>query len=324
MKRFLISVLLLWSATVQAQRPYADKLVHTFSIVARDSVTGDMGVAVQSHWFSVGSVVGWAEAGVGAIATQSLANVSFGPRGLALLKAGFSAKQAVDSLMASDDGREYRQLAIVDARGNVAAYTGKLCIPDAGHHIGPGFSVEANLMLNDKVWPAMAAAFEQAKGPLAERMVAALEAAQAVGGDIRGQQSASLLIVHGQASGKVWEDRPIDLRVEDHPAPVQELKRLLQVYRAYEYMNNGDLAMEKKDIDGALREYSAAEALFPDNLEMKYWHAVSLANAGLVDQSLPIFKEIFAKDANWRVLTERLPKTELLKVSPTDLEKILK
>jgi uncharacterized Ntn-hydrolase superfamily protein len=289
-----------------------------------------MGVAVQSHWFSVGSVVSWAEAGVGAIATQSLVNVSFGPKGLELLKQGMTAQQVLDKLISEDDGRDYRQLAIVDVKGNVASYTGEKCIPDAGHISGDNFSVQANLMMNNKIWPAMDKAFRESKGPLAERMIEALTAAQNAGGDIRGQQSASILIVKGESTGKVWEDRLIDLRVEDHPDPVNELKRLLKVHRAYEHMNNGDLAIEKGDMELAMKEYSAAEEMFPENLEMKYWHAVTLAGSGKVDESLPLFKEVFIKDENlpdskagWRTLTPRLVPIGLLTVSEEDLKKII-
>ena len=311
------------SNDIYSQATFSAPLAHTFSIVARDPETGEMGVAVQSHWFSVGSIVSWAEAGVGAIATQSFVNVSFGPRGLELLTEGKAAQEVLKILIDSDEARDVRQLAIIDARGNVAAYTGKKCIPDAGHIMGENFSVQANMMLNDKVWSAMEQAFKQSKGHLAERMIAALEAAQEVGGDIRGKQSAAILVVKGESSGKTWEDRLIDLRVEDHPDPIHEIKRLLTVFRAYEFMNQGDLAIEKNDVEGALTAYGAAEAMFPDNLEMKYWHAVSLANVGMINESLPIFKSIFEKDRNWLLLTERLPKVDLLKVDPKALKKIL-
>jgi len=203
---------------------FSAKLAHTYSIVARDPQSGEMGVAVQSHWFSVGSIVPWAEAGVGAIATQSFVNVSFGPRGLQLLREGKTAAEVVKELIAADEGRDVRQLAIVDSKGNVAAHTGAKCVPEAGHHIGDNYSVQANLMLNDRVWPAMAEAFEASSGPLAERMIVALEAAQEAGGDIRGKQSAALVVVKARSTGKIWEDRVIDLRVEDHSEPVQELK----------------------------------------------------------------------------------------------------
>ena len=300
----------------------SSKLAHTYSIVARDPERGELGVAVQSHWFSVGSLVSWAEAGVGVVATQAFINASFGPRGLALLKAGETASGAVEQLIASDDGGDFRQLAIIDVQGNVAAYTGQKCIPDAGHYVGENFSVQANLMLNDRVWPVMAAAYERSEGPLAERMVAALEAAQTAGGDIRGQQSAALVVVRLQATGNPWEDRLADLRVEDHPEPVAELRRLLTVFRAYKHMNAGDERLEKDDIEGALAAYRAAETLQPNNLEMQFWHAVALANAGRLQEALPKFEQIFAQDRNWSVTTQRIAGVGLLRVTPAELEKI--
>jgi uncharacterized Ntn-hydrolase superfamily protein len=257
---FLLLFLFFSILLLSQQKFYSDPFAHTYSIVAIDPETGEMGVAVQSHWFSVGSIVAWAEAGVGVVATQSFVNVSFGPRGLVLLKRGKTANQVVEALIASDDGRDVRQLAILSVDGSVDAYTGKNCIPGAGHIVGENYSVQANLMKNDKVWSAMAEAFENSNGPLAERMIMSLEAAQNTGGDIRGKQSASILIVKGESSGKVWEDRLIDLRVEDHPEPVKELKRLLQVFRAYEHMNKGDLAVEHGDMKLAMEEYSAADS----------------------------------------------------------------
>ena len=305
------------------QKFFAEPLAHTYSIVARDPDTGEMGVAVQSHWFSVGSIVSWGEAEVGVVATQSFVNVSFGPRGLALLKRGKTANQVVEALIASDDGRDVRQLAVLGTDGTVDAYTGQNCIPGAGHIVGENYSVQANLMKNDKVWPAMAEAFENSSGSLAERMIMSLEAAQNAGGDIRGKQSASILIVKGESSGKVWEDRLIDLRVEDHPEPVKELKRLLQVFRAYEHMNKGDLAVEHGDMKLAMEEYSAAEDMFPDNEEMKYWHAVTLVNNGDLNNALPLFKAVFSKNEDWKELTPRLVPIGLLNVSDEELEKIL-
>ncbi|HCV42114.1 MAG TPA: Zn-dependent protease [Bacteroidetes bacterium] len=296
-----------------AQEPSSVRPIHTYSIAARDTVTGEMGVAVQSHWFSVGSLVTWAEAGVGAVATQSFVDPAYGPLGLDLMRAGKTAPQALASLLAGDPGKDVRQVAMIDVNGNVAAHTGSKCIQGAGHIVGKNYSVQANLMMNDKVWPAMSKAYESAKGDLAERMIAALDAAQSVGGDIRGKQSAAILIVKAKSTGRPWADRTMELRIEDNEEPLKELRRLVNVHRAYEHMNNGDLAVEHNDVDGALREYSAAEAMFPDNLEMKFWHAVALVNAGRVHESLPIFKEIFAKDKNWIDLVPRLPKSGTLK-----------
>lgn len=307
-----------------AQGVYGNEpLVHTYSIVARDSLTGEMGVAVQSHWFSVGSIVSWGEAGVGVVATQSFVNPAYGPQGLALMKNSLSAEQALAALLTHDEGREVRQVAMLDAAGGVAVHTGKLCIPAAGHVRGNQFSVQANLMTNDQVWPAMARAYEETQGPLAERMLAALAAAEAAGGDIRGKQSAALLVVRAQATGNVWEDRVVDLRIEDHTDPIAEMTRLLKVHRAYEQMNQGDLYVERGENEAALKAYSAAEAMFPENEEMKYWHAVSLVNIGQMADALPIFQQVFTQNENWRTLTPRLVPVGLLNVDEQQLKQIM-
>jgi uncharacterized Ntn-hydrolase superfamily protein len=322
-KLFLLSLLFANSVYSQVYKA-GEPLAHTYSIVARDSVTGELAVAVQSHWFSVGTAVSWAEAGVGAVATQSFVNKSFGIRGLDLLRNGLTAQQALDSLLSTDPGREVRQVAIVDTKGNVAVHTGKQCIEAAGHIKGSQFSVQSNMMLNNKVPAAMEAAFLRSTGkPLAERMLLALDAAQAAGGDIRGQQSAALLVVPGTSGGKPWDERTVDLRVDDHAAPLKELRRLYQVHMAYQHMNNGDLAVEKNDMAAAMKEYNAAMKLFPSNLEMQYWTAITLANNNQVHKAIPILKKIYAKDRNWRELTRRLPKSNLLTVTGTDLQKIL-
>jgi uncharacterized Ntn-hydrolase superfamily protein len=297
--------------------------VHTYSIVARDPATGELGVAVQSHWFSVGPIVAWAEAGVGAVATQSFVDPSYGKNGLELMRSGKSAPDTLKELLGKDEAREVRQVAMIDAQGRVDAFTGKNDIQAAGHIIGKNFSVQANLMLNDKVWPAMARAFESTKGDLAERMLAALDAAEAAGGDIRGRQSAALIVVTGKPTGQAWKDRTFDLRVDDSPQPLRELRRLVRLQRAYNHMNAGDLAVEKKDNEGALREYSAAEKLVPDNAEMIYWHAVALVNMGRVDESLPLFRKVFAMDRNWLTLTPRLPKSGLLPDDPKIIQRIV-
>jgi len=297
--------------------------VHTYSIVARDAKTGELGVAVQSHWFSVGTSVAWAEAGIGAVATQSFIDPSYGPLGLALMRAGRSAPDALTGLLAADEGRDVRQVAMIDATGRVAAHTGARCIPAAGDHVGEGYSVQANLMEKDTVWPAMAKAYEASRGDLAERLLAALEGAESQGGDIRGRQSAAILVVKGVSSGRPWQDRLFDLRVEDHPSPVVELRRLVTLQRAYNLMNAGDLAVEKKDDAGALKAYSSAEALVPDNAEMAYWHAVALVNMGRVDEALPVFAKAFRLHPKWRDLTPRLPKAGLLPDDPKLIARIV-
>lgn len=306
------------SRTQRPQRP-----VHTFSIVARDPATGELGVAVQSHWFSVGAIVPWAEAGLGAVATQSFVDPSYGKLGLDLMRAGRSAPDALKALLAGDDGRDVRQVAMIDAQGRVAAHTGLKDIPAAGHIVGKDYSVQANLMLNDKVWPAMSRAFEATKGDLAERMLAALDAAQEAGGDIRGKQSAALIVVTGKPTGKPWADRVFDLRVDDSADPLKELRRLVTLQRAYNHMNAGDLAVEQKDNDRALAEYSAAAKLVPDNAEMVYWHAVALVNMSRLDESLPLFRRVFAMDKNWLTLTPRLAKVGLIPDDPKLIQRIV-
>ena len=307
----------------QTAKPKPLRPVHTFSIVARDPSTGELGVAVQSHWFSVGPIVPWAEAGVGAVATQSFVDPSYGKNGLELMRGGTSAPEALRQLLAKDEGREVRQVAMIDAKGRVDAWTGKNDIQAAGHIVGQNFSAQANLMLNNRVWPAMARAFETTKGDLADRMLAALDAAQAAGGDIRGRQSAAIIVVTGKPTGLAWKDRTFDLRVDDSPQPLVELRRLVKLQRAYNHMNAGDLAVEKKDNEGALREYGAAEKLVPTSAEMIYWHAVALVNMGRVDESLPLFRKVFAMDRNWITLTPRLPKSGLLPDEPKIIKRIV-
>jgi len=288
---------------------HADPLVHTYSIVARDPATGEMGVAVQSHWFSVGSIVTWAEAGVGAVATQSLVDPAYGPRGLELMRQGVPAAKALAQLVAADTGRNGRQVAMIDATGAVDAYTGPGAIAAAGHHVGAQYSVQANMMGKPTVWPAMAKAFEAATGSLADRLIAALEAAEREGGDVRGRQSAALLIVKAKATGKPWVggDRVFDLRVDDHPQPVAELKRLVRLQKAYTHANRGDELMTEKKVEEALQEYAASAQLAPEIIELPFWQAVTLASIGKEAEAVPIFKAVFAKEPIWAELLERLP-----------------
>ena len=325
MKNILIFVVIIIPNIIQAQAyKKSEPLTHTYSIVARDSVTGDMGVAVQSHWFSVGSVVSYGKAGVGVVATQSLVNPSYGPKGLALMEQGLSPQQALDALLANDKGEMYRQVAFLDVNGKVATHTGALCIDEAGHKQGKNFSVQANMMLNNTVWEAMAKAFENTKGTLSERILATLKAAEGEKGDIRGKQSASILIVKGQATGSKWEDTILNLRVEDHENPVEELDRLMQIHKAYDFMNKGDLAMEEGNSEEAEHLYLEAQKLFPENLEMQYWYAINLLNNKQFDKAKPILQAIFKKDSNWKTLTSRLVKSKLLVISEKDLANVMK
>lgn len=290
--------------------------VSTYSIVAIDPDANEMGVAVQSHWFSVGSVVTWARPGVGVVATQSLVDVAYGPLGLDLMAGGKTAQQALRALIAADPHQDVRQVAMLDAHGNIAVHTGKRCIPEAGHRIGANYAVQANLMLNNTVWDAMATAFERAEGDLAERMLAALEAAERAGGDLRGRQSAAIVIVRIRPEGPLWRNVVMDLRVEDHPEPVRELRRLVRLHRAYTHMQRGDAALERNDVQTAMREYAAAERLAPHNLEMRFWHGVSLIGSGYVDKGLPILVDVIRRDDRWRILLERLPEIGLFPKDP--------
>jgi uncharacterized Ntn-hydrolase superfamily protein len=333
--RILLCILVI-AAPLSAQlRP-----VSTYSIVARDSISGQMGVAVQSHWFAVGQIVPWAEAGVGAVATQSFVDPSYGKLGLDLLRAGKSAPDALRALLNGDAACAVRQVGMIDTKGNVATFTGSRDIIAAGGIAGaqsaptqikcgePGgtltvgrtFAVQANLMSNDKVWPAMAKSFAESTGDLADRMLAALDAAQSVGGDIRGKQSAALVVVNATGTGKPWQDRIFDVRVDDHAEPLAELRRLVAVHRAYNHMNAGDLAVEHGDNALALREYGAAERIAATtqgiprsrHAEMIYWHAVALVNMKRVDESLPLFNRAFEMQPSLRELTKRLPRSGLL------------
>ncbi len=297
--------------------------VHTYSIVARDPETGEMGVAVQSHWFSVGSIVSWAEAGVGAVATQSFVEPSYGPLGLALMRAGKTAPEALKALLAADAHGNVRQVAMVDRHGNVAVHTGGSCIAAAGHQTGKGYSVQANMMEKDTVWGAMAKAYESTDGDLAERLMAAMEAAQAEGGDIRGRQSAAILVVPGKSEGAPWAERVVDLRIDDHAEPLVEMRRLLKVHRAYAHMNEGDAHMTEENVEAAMTSYAAAAEMYPEMVEIRYWQAITMASAGKVRESLPIFREVFAAEPRWHTLTPRLVKAGLLPDDPELLKTIL-
>jgi uncharacterized Ntn-hydrolase superfamily protein len=281
---------------------------HTYSIVAIDRNAGEMGIAVQSHYFSVGSVVPWARPGVGVVATQALVNVQLGPDGLALLERGRTPTEALSQLLAADEGKDYRQVCLLAPGQAPATHTGRTCIAEAGHAVGADYSCQANMMLNDTVWDAMSRAFEQGKEQqLSRRMLAALKAAEYEGGDIRGRQSAAMVIVKTTATGQAVDDHVLDLRVEDHRSPLTELERLLAVNQAYRHADEGDAAMERGDVAAALGEFRAAEALQPENLELRYWHGVNLLSAGRRDEGLGILAEVVKRDRNWLELTFRLP-----------------
>ncbi|MHC1741362.1 MAG: DUF1028 domain-containing protein [Anaerolineaceae bacterium] len=295
---------------------------HTYSIVARDPLTGDLGVAVQSHWFSTGSIVTWAEPGVGAIATQAMVEVSYGPKGMAGLRQGIDPQIVLNDLLVADEGRELRQVTMLDCKGRVATHTGNRCIAEAGHQIGKQFSVQSNMMLKNTVWPAMAKAFDQANGSLPERMLATLEAAQGEGGDIRGMQSAAMLVVSGNKNDHPWTETIVDLRVEDHPMPLVELRRLFTLQRAYESMNLGDALLGAGKVEEAMLAYQEGVRAAPEVKELPFWQAVTLADTGRLKEALPIFKDVFNDDQNWMLLLLRLPAAGLLKDDPEMIAQI--
>ena len=315
------------SPAVDAQdRAHPLRPVATYSIVARDSATGEIGVAVQSHWFSVGSIVTWAEAGVGAVATQSFVDPRYGPLGLELMRLGRSAPEALRALVTSDADSAVRQVAMIDAQGHVAAFTGSRAIRAAGQQIGKQYSVQANLMEKPSVWPAMARAFESTKGDLAERLLAALEAAEREGGDIRGRQSAAILVVGPTSTGRPWNDRRFDLRVEDHPAPVVELRRLVTLARVYRKLNEGDEWVTKNDMAKAVEAYGAATSLVPDaatNGEAAFWTGISLANAKRVEEAFPYLRRAYAADPRWAELVTRLPAAGLMPNDSTIVRRLV-
>ena len=300
-----------------------DPFAHTYSIVARDAETGEMAVGVQSHWFSVGTVVPWAKAGVGVIATQSFVNIEYGRQGIPLLAEGVAPEEVFVSVAEKDEGKAFRQVGILDAEGRSFAHTGEKNVEHASHITGENFSVQANMMKNEKVVPAMANAFEKYDDlPLAERVLEVLKAAQNVGGDIRGKQSAALIVVSGNKNEQ--EDLPyqIDLRVDDHQNPVKELDRLLKVKRGYELMNKADVALERKDMDEALDLYKRAEKLMPDNLELQFWKGVGLLNMGNTEKGFNVLEAVFEKNRDWQTLILRLPASGLLQVDNRTMKQL--
>jgi uncharacterized Ntn-hydrolase superfamily protein len=275
----------------------------TYSIVARDRRTGELGVAVQSHWFAVGAIVPWVRAGVGAVATQSIAEPAYGPQALDALAAGARAPGALDGLLADDAQARFRQVGVVDAHGDVAVHTGAGCVAHAGDERGAGFTAQANMMASAAVWPAMARAFEAAVGPLARRLLAALHAAQAEGGDIRGRQSAALLVA--PAEGEPWR-RTVDLRVDDDPEPLAELDRLLDLADAYDLATQGDELVGQGRHDEAGERYARAAQLAPGNHELLFWAGLAAAQAGDLPTALERVRRAIALESGWRELLDRL------------------
>jgi uncharacterized Ntn-hydrolase superfamily protein len=275
----------------------------TYSIVARDPETGEMGAAVQSHWFSVGSIVVWGRAGVGAVATQSIAEPAYGPRLLDALAGGQAPQAALDALLAADEAAGYRQVAVIGTAGAPATHTGAGCIAFAGHAVGDDVSVQANMMASVEVWPAMLRAYETAEGPLSRRMLAALRAAEAAGGDARGKQSSAMVVVPRE--GDAWR-KTVDLRVEDHPEPLDELERLLDLRDAYDLATQGDdLTGEGRHAEAG-EAYRAAAALAPGNHELLFWAGLAEFGHGDPETGLAQVRRAIALQPGWRELLGRL------------------
>jgi uncharacterized Ntn-hydrolase superfamily protein len=275
----------------------------TYSIVARDPQTGELGAAVHSHWFSVGSLCTWARPGVGAVATQSVVEPAHGPNALDRLADGASAAAALEAVLATDSLARVRQVGVVDARDGVAVHTGADCIPHAGHVTGEHHSAQANMMERDTVPAAMSAAFERAEGDLAARLMAALQGAEEEGGDVRGRQSAALLVV--PAEGEAWRAR-IDLRVEDHADPLAELERLLALQRAYELAGTADELMAADRAQAAGELYRRAAELAPGSDELLFWAGLALAHAGDLEAGADAVRRAAEVQPNWLVLLDRL------------------
>ncbi|HEX6459743.1 MAG TPA: DUF1028 domain-containing protein [Thermoleophilaceae bacterium] len=295
----------------------------TYSLVARDPETGELGVAVQSHFFCVGPVVPWAEPGIGAVATQSFVEVSYGPRGLELMRSGRSAAGALGELVDRDQGEASRQVAMIDSAGRVAVHTGQSCIAEAGHRVGNQMSAQANMMRRETVPDAMVDAYESTRGDLAERLLTALEAAEAEGGDIRGKQSAAVLVVGGRRSAEPWEHKPVDLRVEDHPEPLRELRRLLRLRRAYDEMELGEQLAVRGNLEGALGHYQRAHAAAPDNTEIAFWLGLALGGCGRVEEGREHIRRVSEVDPGWAELLRRLPAAGLIPDDPELLRGLL-
>lgn len=276
----------------------------TYSIVALDTQSGELGVAVQSHYLAVGAAVPWARPGVGAVATQATVNVSYGPRALELLQAGCDAQAALGRLIAADEDASIRQLAIVDAAGNAAGHTGGACIREAGHVARNGVSCQGNILATDRVWPAMLEAFESASGFLHHRLLVALDAAEAQGGDLRGRQSAAILVV--PATGEHWETT-VSVRVDDHPEPLLELRRVIALRDAYELATEAEAQLVAGDHARAAILFERACELAPDSHELLFWAGVSLAQMGDLDAGVQRVRRAIDRQPNWMAMLDRLP-----------------
>ncbi len=295
----------------------------TYSIVAFDKKYKQFGVGVQTHQPAVGAVVPWVKAGVGAVATQSLTNIAFGPLGIDLLSSGMPAENVLAALIASDEGERHRQVAVVDAKGNAAAHTGANCIPFFGQHVGKGYSVQANMMSKDTVPAAMSKAYEAAKGSLLERIMIAMEAAEAQGGDIRGSQSAAIVVYGSDESKPHWENRVADLRVDEHTDPIAELRRIVDSRLADLLSAEGDKLASDGKLEEALKLWARARQMSADPSEMAYWQAITMADEHeMIEEARNMLAPLFEAEPQWLDLTRRMSETDILD-HPENIKKML-
>ncbi len=271
----------------------------TYSIIGSDRETGEVGIGIQSRWFHAGQDLAWIDPGVGAVCTQAITDPAYGLRGLELLRAGRTPQEALDELTAADPGREIRQVAIADLEGRVAQHTGAGCVAAAGHTTGDHCCAQGNMLASDTCWGAMVEAFSAATGPLADRLLGSLDAAEREGGDARGRQAARLLVRRGTGGGLPWEERVVDLQVVDHPEPLVELRRLLNASRAYDHLSRAlDLA-GRGDVAAAAEEADSARALAPSDDQIAFWSATLLGGAGRIDEAAAAFHYAVGAHPGW-------------------------
>lgn len=299
------------------------KYAGTYSIIAIDKDNEQIGAAVQSHWFAVGSLIIWAKAGVGAVATQSIIEPKYGVSGLALIRDGQRASNTLDILLNDDYLKNFRQVAMIDCFGDVKAYTGNRCIMEAGHITGKNYSVQANMVKNSDVWSEMEKKFTESSGDLAERMLCALEAAESAGGDLRGSQSAALVVVNLKKTGKIALDRIFDLRIDDHLEPIKEMRRLLKIARAYKRMEIGDGYFVKGEFEKAAKSYGRATEISPEKIEPKFWYALALAASGEMDKAIPKLSFVFGKEPKWRQMLMNISKNEIIPMGKSIMRNII-
>jgi uncharacterized Ntn-hydrolase superfamily protein len=295
----------------------------TYSIVARDPATGELGIALQSCYFAAGRVVPWISAGVGVIASQSFANPVYGYETLRLLRSGLEPQAILDTLLSQDPGAAMRQVAILDVQGRIAVHTGAGCVAAAGHAIGAHCCAQANMMAQDTVWQAMVHAFETTGGQLADRLLAAMEAAEHAGGDLRGKQAAALIVVTGQPSGVAELDRLVDLRVDDHPDPVGEIQRLLYYARAHQRANQAIDKVFANDLPGALVDLDVCCSAYPNEPEFLFRRGLVLLALGRVEEAREVLQQAHTIHAGWSELLLRFAESGVIPVARAMLEPLV-